>query len=334
MVIKNATLNNARSNKHDEFYTQLIDVENELIHYKKHFENKTVLCNCDDPRTSNFFNYFLNNFENLGIKKLITTCYKNQQMNLFSTNKPERAVWLEYNGKKNDNKIPTVEEIGINYLQGEGDFRSQECINLLKESDIIVTNPPFSLFREYVAQLVKYNKKFLILGNLNAITYKEIFKLLKENKMWLGASIHNGGREFGIPNNYVANTSNLRVDKDGRKFVIMPGIRWFTNLDYETGYKDIILYKKYTPEEYPKYDDYNAINVNKTKEIPIDYDGIMGVPISFLDKYNPNQFEIIGIDRYVKDNPNYGYRFKINKKETYARILIKHRYIKNLYVSN
>ena len=246
---------------------------------------------------------------------------------MFSQHDSERAIYLEYYGDKNNNKTPDVEEIGVQYLKGDGDFRSEESIALLKQADIVVTNPPFSLFREYVAQLIQYDKKFIILGNLNAITYKEIFPLIKKNKLWFGPSIHSGDREFGVPDNYPLKAAGYRIDKNGRKFIRVKGIRWFTNLDYNERHEDLILYKTYNPEDYPKYDNYDAINVDKTKEIPMDYQGAMGVPITFLDKYNPDQFEIIGIDRYVKDNPNFGRRFKIQGREIYARILIKNKRI-------
>ena len=322
---KNRNLHSAKSNKKDEFYTQLADIENELKHYQKHFRGRTVLCNCDDPRTSNFFKYFAFNFEKLKLRKLITTCYKSRQMDLFSQNDSEKAVYLEYEGDKNSNKVPDPDEIGMFYLKSDGDFRSQECIEILKQSDIVCTNPPFSLFREYVAQLIKYKKKFIIIGNQNAIAYKETFKLIKENKIWLGQSIHSGDREFGIPDDYPITASGFRVDKDENKFIRVKGVRWFTNIDYKERHEDLILYKKYSKEEYPKYDNYNAINVNKTKEIPINYKGKMGVPITFMDRYNPDQFEIIGLDRYVEDNPHYGKRFSINGRETYARIIIRQK---------
>ena len=291
----NENLRIANKAKKDEFYTQLSDIEKEIRHYKEHFKDKIVLCNCDDPRVSNFFHYFSYNFEKLGLKKLIATCYKNQDIDLFSQNNSERAIYLEYNGDKNGDNVPSIEEIGVKYLKGDGDFRSNECIELLKQADIVVTNPPFSLFREYVAQLVEYDKKFLIIGNVNAITYKEIFKLIKENKLWLGVSIHSGDREFGIPDDYPLNAVGYRIDENGRKFIRVKGVRWFTNLDYKERYEDIILYKTYKLEGYPKFENYDAINVNTTKDIPIDYEGIMGVPITFLDKYNPHQFEIIGL---------------------------------------
>ena len=328
----NKNLNQAKNAKKDEFYTQLVDIENELKHYKEHFKDKVVLCNCDDPRVSNFFHYFSYNFEKLGLKKLITTCYKNQERDLFSQNDSERAIWLEYNGDKNDNRIPDPNEIGINYFEGDGDFRSKECIELLKQADIVVTNPPFSLFREYVAQLIEYDKKFLIIGNVNATSYKEVFQLIKNEKMWLGASIHSGDREFGVPQDYPLNAAGFRVDEKGNKFIRVKGVRWFTNLDYKERHENLILFKKYTPEEYPKYDNYDAINVDKTADIPADYNGVMGVPITFLDKYNPEQFEIKGIDRYVEDNPKYGHRFTINGKEIYARILIRRRQPATQYV--
>lgn len=321
----NKNLNQAKTAKKDEFYTQLADIENELKHYKEHFKGKTVLCNCDDPRISNFFHYFSYNFEKLGLKRLITTCYKNQNRDLFSNNDSEKAIWLEYFGDRNGNLVPDPEEIGINYFEGDGDFRSPECIELLKQADIVVTNPPFSLFREYLAQLVDYDKRFLIIGNVNAISYKEIFSLIKGNKLWLGASIHSGDREFGVPQDYPLNAAGCRQDENGNKYIRVKGVRWFTNLDYKERHDDLILFKKYSQEEYPKYDSYDAINVDKTSDIPFDYDGIIGVPITFMDKYSPEQFEIVGLDRYVEDNPKYGHRFTINGKETYARILIRRR---------
>ena len=274
--IKKKNLQQARTAKKDEFYTQLSDIERELMHYKKHFAGKSVLCNCDDPRVSNFFDYFSRNFESLHLKKLITTCYKNQSSDLFSRHDCERAISLEYNGDLNNNRIPDADEIGIKTLVGDGDFRSDECIDILKQADIVVTNPPFSLFREYVAQLIKYKKKFLIIGNFNAISYAGFFPLVKENKVWVGVSPR--GMSFKRPDGTL-NPVNAC---------------WFTNLDYRQRHEDLILYKKYSADEYPKYDNYDAINVNKTKDIPMDYAWVMGVPITFLDKHNPNQFEIIG----------------------------------------
>lgn len=314
----NENLQAARKAKKDEFYTQLADIESELKHYKEHFQGKTVLCNCDDPRVSNFFHYFSYNFERLGLKKLITTCYKNQNRDLFSQNDSEQAIYLEYYGDKDGDRVPNPEEIGVKRLKGDGDFRSAECIELLKQADIVVTNPPFSLFREYVAQLMEYKKKFLIIGNVNAITYKETFKLIKENQLWMGASIHSGDREFGIPDDYPLNAASCRIDENGKKYIRVKGVRWFTNLDYPERHENLILYKTYNPNDYPKYDNYDAINVDKTADIPMDYDGAMGVPITFLDKYNPEQFEII---RFRKGNDDKD--LSINGKYPYFRILIR-----------
>ena len=285
----NANLTQAKKAKKDEFYTQLADIERELSHYKEHFRGKTILCNCDDPRISNFFRYFAYNFEHLGLKRLITTCYKSQDMDLFSMNTNEQAIWLEYLGDKNGDRIPTPDEIGIPHFKGDGDFRSAECIELLKQADIVVTNPPFSLFREYVAQLIEYDKKFVIIGHQNAITYKEIFPLIKENKIWLGYGFKGGAGHF------ISKYEDVATAGDHREGMIrVSGVVWFTNLDIDKRHEDLILYKHYTPEEYPKYDNYDAINVDKTSDIPCDYDGIMGVPITFLDKYSPSQFEIVG----------------------------------------
>lgn len=288
----NKNLNRAKEAKKDEFYTQLDDINNEVRHYREHFRGKTVLCNCDDPRVSNFFKYFAYNFEFLGLKKLIATCYKSQDVNLFSEGSSEQAVYLVYEGDKNGNHIPDDEEIEVLPLRGDGDFRSQECIEFLKEADIVVTNPPFSLFREYVAQLIKYDKKFLIIGNQNAITYKEIFPLIMANKMWLGWN--SGDMKFKVPADSEARATRYWQDETGQKWRSMGNICWYTNLDHKKRHEELILYKKYTPEEYPRYDNYNAINVNKVADIPMDYDGVMGVPITFLDKYNPQQFEIVG----------------------------------------
>ena len=290
-----ALLTKAKLAKKDEFYTQLGDIEREAMHYREYFCGKTVLCNCDDPRVSNFFHYFSYNFEFLGLKKLISICDKNQERDLFTTKATDRAIWLEYDGDKNGNRIPDPEEIGIHYLDGDGDFRKEESINLLKRADVVVTNPPFSLFREYVAQLVKYEKKFLIIGNVNALKYKEIFPLIKQDKMWLGCSIHSGDREFGVPDDYPLEASSCRIDEKGRKFIRVKGVRWYTNIEHKERHEEMILYRKYDPAVYPKYVNYDAIEVSKTADIPCDYDGVMGVPITFMDKYNPDQFEIVGM---------------------------------------
>lgn len=286
----NKNLNKAKEAKKDEFYTQLEDINNELRHYREHFRGKTVLCNCDDPRVSNFFTYFAYNFEFLGLKKLITTCYKNQDIELFRDNNAEKAVYLIYEGDKNGDHIPNADEIGVHPLKGDGDFRSAECIELLKEADIVVTNPPFSLFREYVAQLIEYDKKFLIIGHQNALSYKEIFPLIQNNQMWLGYGFRGGAGHFISNYDDVATAGN---HKEG--MIRVSGVNWFTNLDMQKRHESIILYKSYNPEDYPKYENFNAINVNRTEEIPYDYDGVMGVPITFMDKYNPDQFRIIGL---------------------------------------
>jgi len=306
---KNKNLSRARSKKNDEFYTELPDIENELIHYRGHFRNKVVLCNCDDPFVSNFFKYFSYNFEFLGLKKLITVCYKNQNLEAFSKNLSERAIYLEYDGFKVGERLPNIEDIGVKYLKGDGDFRSDECIELLKQADVVVTNPPFSLFREYVSQLIKYEKKFLIIGNGNAVTYKEIFPLIKNNQIWLGVT-----------------TPKLFLKSLG------PLVYWFTNLSHKKRNEELILIKKYEGNEkdYPKYKNYDAIEVSKVANIPKDYYGVMGVPISFLEKYNPDQFEIVDINPHfftIKEQglPYPGQLQIENQKDPYARILIRRK---------
>jgi len=330
--IQHTQFSEARNNKKDEFYTQLSDIDRELKHYKHHFKDKVVLCNCDDPRVSNFFHFFSYNFEKYGLKKLIATCYKNQEMDLFSENKSEKAIYLEYTGDKNGNNVPDRNEIGIKKLKGDGDFRSKECIELLKQADIVVTNPPFSLFREYVAQLIEYDKKFLIIGNINAISYKEIFKLIKDDKAWLGMNMGRGISGFIVPKHYELYGSEARIDENGNRIVATNNCLWLTNLDNAKRHIDLILYKNYTPNEYPTYANYDAINVDKTKEIPMDYKGEMGVPITFLDKYNPDQFEIIDINPHFftiveKGLPKPSQLKITGQKDPYARILIKNKKI-------
>ena len=323
MPNKTQYLKNAKRSKKDEFYTQLTDIEKELRHYKDYFKGKVVFCNCDDPRVSNFFHYFSYNFEKLGLKKLITTCYKNQNADLFSQNESEKAIYLEYEGDKNRNNIPDPEEIGIKHLKGDGDFRSRECIELLKQSDIVVTNPPFSLFREYVGQLTKYDKKFIIIGHQNSITYKEIFKLIKDNKIWLGYGFNRNMAHFINPH-----YEDYASDADHKEGMIrVSGVVWFTNLDVTKRHEDLILYKKYNKTDYPKYDNYDAIEVSKTVDILEDYNGVMGVPITFLNKYNPEQFEIIGCNRGVDQDPNgvYGRGSFLNGKETFKRLFIRNK---------
>ena len=329
----NKQLTGAKKAKKDEFYTQLADIEVELKHYREHFKGKTVLCNCDDPRMSNFFYYFVLNFHFLGLKKLITTCYKNQNPDLCSENISEQAVYLVYEGE--DIGIPPNPTIAglVRSLEGDGDFRSKECIAFLEEADIVVTNPPFSLFREYVAQLIKYDKKFIIIGNINAVTYKEIFPLIQRDQVWLGPSIHSGDREFEIPSSYPLEAAGSRTDNEGRRYIRVKGVRWFTNLDFPQRHEELTLYKKYSPEEYPHYDNYDAINVDKVADIPCDYDGVMGVPITYLDKHNPDQFEILDANDFIirdqapkkphgliKDKDGY-----VMGRIVYARILIRKR---------
>ncbi len=322
-MVRNTTnklLQKAKESKSDEFYTLLSDIENELQYYQSHFENKIVYCNCDDPRTSNFFKYFVANFKKLGLKKVITACYQRQTNDLFNTSGREKGFFLEYtNTEYEQNKIA---ETNIKYFKGDGDFRSSESIELLKQADIIVTNPPFSLFREFVDQLVKYNKKFLIIGNINAITYKEIFKLIKENSVWLGVNMGRGISGFIVPNSYELYGTETRIDNLGNRIVSPNNCLWLTNLEFQRRHEDIILTKTYIGNEtsYPKYDNYEGINVNRTQDIPMDYTGAIGVPITFLHKFNPDQFEIIkfrkGIDH--KD-------LSINGKCPYFRILIKNK---------
>lgn len=295
----NSSLSAARMAKQDEFYTQLSDIEKELKHYKKHFRGKVVYCNCDDPRVSNFFHYFSYNFEKLGLKRLITTCYKSQELDLFSRNDSESAVYLEYAGDTNNNKVPDPDEIGIRPLRGDGDFRSPESIELLKQADIVVTNPPFSLFREYVAQLVEHDKKFLIIGNKNALKYKGIFPLIKDDRMWAGHTPMGTEMLFDVTEEF---GRQLVASGKDRKFTLVGGVVkgraqacWFTNLDFAKRHEDLVLFKKYTAEAYPTYANFSGIEVSKVTDIPMDYAGAMGVPITFLDKYNPEQFEIVGL---------------------------------------
>ncbi|MBP9552065.1 adenine-specific methyltransferase EcoRI family protein [Candidatus Saccharibacteria bacterium] len=340
--------------KKDEFYTQLPDIEKELRHHTSQFKDKTIYCNCDDPVWSNFFIYFLMYFNKLGLKKLIATHYEYEGASSYKlevenitkdwTSLLKCIKLVQELFEKDDPEVfekaaDLLKTAGISMtpLKGNGDFRSDECISLLEEADIVTTNPPFSLFREYIAQLAEYNKQFLIIGNVNAITYKEVFKLIEQNRVWLGASIHSGDREFGVPDDYPLNAASHRVDERGKKFIRVKGVRWFTNLDYDERHEDLILYKKYSPEEYPKYYNYNAIEVSQVKNIPMDYPGEMGVPITFLDKYNPDQFEIIGKGVQLEKT----IRFKGDKatlwiekdgkpwKAPFERIVIKNKEVKS-----
>ena len=317
----------AKLDKKDEFYTQLTDIEKEMRYYRKHFQGKTVLCNCDDPFESNFFKYFVLNFNRLGLKKLIATCYatspimgsqlqyrvgKDGQMSFSfgdepatdeNAKHPYKAIVTKVYDKTGDGGVDMLDvaelfktgENELAELKGDGDFRSEECLELLYEADIVVTNPPFSLFREYVSTLIDNNKQFIIIGNVNAIAYKEIFPLLKDDKMWIGASIHSGDRAFYVPDDYPMKASGCGIDEDGRRFIRVKGVRWYTNLDMKLRHDELILVKKYNPQEYPKYENFDAIEVSKTADIPCDYPGVMGVPITFMDKYCPDQFKIIGL---------------------------------------
>lgn len=346
----NKRLHKAHKQKNDEFYTRLVDIENELKYYKVHFKDKVVFCNCDDPFESNFFKYFALNFNFLGLKKLICTCYDSSPIahtqlafldgKEFSVpNDNRKAYKIEITEVIDYNKDGAVDLSDVKYLlqndkntlaklKGDGDFRSEECIDLLKQADIVVTNPPFSLFREYVAQLVEYNKKFIIIGNKNSITYKEIFSLIKEEKIWLGYRNINTDMWFVVP-------EDDKYEKiiDGQKTRHIMGC-WFTNLDTTKRHEILPLYKSYTSLEYPKYDNYDGINVDKVVDIPCNYDGIMGVPITFLDKYNPEQFEILGLSASAGYNKEIvGIPFQgekdarclINGKNVYARIFIRRK---------
>ncbi len=339
----NTGLNKAARAKKDEFYTQLVDIEKELKHYKEQFRGKVVYCNCDDPFESNFFKYFAASFNALGLKKLVTTSYIKSpiaggQLPLFDIEglKPEgkEPFKIEINEVKDYDKDGAVGLSDVEWLlrheanvatplSGDGDFRSNECIELLKTADIVVTNPPFSLFREYVAQLIRYNSRFLILGDQNALTYKETFGYIKDNKMWLGYD--NGGTKwFQVPDDYEIQTQSRIKVENGIKYFSMGRILWFTNLDTTKRHEDLVMYKQYSPEEFPFYDDYNIINVNKVSDIPMDYSDIMGVPITFVDKYNPEQFEILGIANSARWIGQECYTI-IQGKKIYNRILIKRK---------
>lgn len=310
----NKNLNAAKTAKKDEFYTQLADIERELRHYWPHFRDKVVLCNCDDPYESNFFKYFALNFNQLGLKRLICTCYNGSpvqgnelllRFEGFDMEPKKQAYKVEITEVKDLNGDGAVDLSDVRYLlQNDknvlstlktGDFRDPECVELLKQADIVVTNPPFSLFREYIAQLMEFEKKFLIIGNINAVTYKEVFPLIKDNRLWLGPSITSGDRKFNVPDDYPLNAAGCGVDSDGKRYIRVKGVRWFTNLDHNKRHEELDLVCRYSPEEYPTYDNFDAIEVGSTSDIPYNYSGMMGVPITYLDKYNPEQMEIMGI---------------------------------------
>ena len=355
----NRQLNAAKAAKKDEFYTQLTDIERVLQHYWPHFRDKVVLCNCDDPYESNFFKYFALRYNQLGLKRLICTCYNGSPVQGnelmidwgdFKQEPKKLAYKVEITEVRDLNGDGAVDLSDVRYLlkndknvltilKENGDFRSRECIELLQQADIVVTNPPFSLFREYLAQLIQHDKKFLIIGNINAITYKEVFPLIKDNKLWLGPSISSGDRKFNVPDDYPLSATGCGVDADGRKYIRVKGVRWFTNLDHNKRHEELDLVCHYSPEEYPNYYNYQGIEVGKTIDIPFDYDGVMGVPITFLDKYCPEQFEIIGISLECANmDPikqrigrlNGGPRFYIEQNgelvRLYERILIRNKH--------
>ena len=301
----NSNLNRAKKAKCDEFYTGYDDIGKEMVHYTEHFRGKVIYCNTDTPR-SNFVKYFQDHFDEYGLRRLIATGidYHTGQGWLYDL--------------RSGQKEPYTKAID------SGDYKSPDNIEYLKQADIVITNPPFSLFREYVALMIEYEKQFIIIGNINAITYREVFPHIKENKLWLGVTNHSGDRKFRVPDNYEV-SENYEINEKGERFVKVSGIRWFTNIPHGKRNLPLDFYKTYNEKEFPKYDNYEAINVNKTCNIPMDYYGVMGVPITFLDKYCPAQFEIVGLDRYVEDNPHYGHRFTINNKEVYARMLIRRR---------
>ena len=342
-------LGQARTGKKDEFYTQLSDIEKELIHYREHFRNKVVFCNCDDPYESNFFKYFALNFNALGLKKLIATCYDGspiaqQELQLFpeDCNEPERKAYkveisevpdLDGNGATDLTDVQLLLQSSKYNVKAElkqnGSFDSKESIDLLKDADIVVTNPPFSLFREYLALLDKYGKQFIIIGNTNALTYKETFKMFQEDKIRTGYTNFNVGMFFQVPDSW----EKFHHIENGKKMARVSTSCWFTNMPVSKHNEELILIKHYSPEEYPKYDNYDAININTYTDIPCDYDGIMGVPITFLDKYNPSQFEIIDINPHFftiveqgLPKPKQLTLHSVGQKDPYARILIRKKH--------
>lgn len=325
----NQLLQNAKKSKSDEFYTLFSDIAREMQYYTPHFKGKVIYCNCDDPVLSNFFRYFAINFQSLGLKKLIASCYKKDNSDLFVTVPKQTGYFCEYTGSKDEKGEPN--QIQIVNFAGDGDFRSGECVELLKQSDIVVTNPPFSLFRDFVAQLVKFDKKFLIIGNVNAITYKEIFELIQSNKAWLGVNLGRGISGFIVPSHYNLYGTEVKKDTNGNAVISTNNCLWLTNLELPQRHQNLNLTKVYLGNEdkYPKFDNCNGINVSKTQDIPADYSGLMGVPITFLHKYNPMQFELV---RFRKGED--GKDLRINGKCPYFRILIKNRQMLRYQDSN
>lgn len=361
IIAGNKDLNKAAQAKKDEFYTQLTDIEKEMRYYRAFFKDKIVFCNCDDPFESNFFKYFAMNFNSLGLKKLIATCYATSpivytQLSMFgdeavvgqesTKKKPYRIEITEVTDENEDGRIDLADvevllrnrKNALTLLKGDGDFRSAECIELLKQADVVVTNPPFSLFREFIAQLIEYEKYFIIIGNMNAIHYKEVFPLIKDNRLWIGPSIHSGDRKFNVPDDYPLNAAGCGVDADGKKFIRVKGVRWFTNVDIEQRHEEMVLYKPYSPEIYQKYMNYDAINIDSVSDIPYDYFDNMGVPDSFLDQYNPDQFEIvglgcgdlakqIGIKKNYRGRTDLAYVKEGKEKCPYSRIIIRRKQV-------
>ena len=350
----NSNLHDSSRNKQDEFYTNLQLIEDELKHYRAHFKGKRVLCNCDDPYESNFFKYFAMNFNALGLRSLTATCYATSpivytQLGLFGVDEvvsrkerrgtqkgkqPYKIVITEVKDENGDGRIDLADvewliknrKNVLTKLKGDGDFRSAECEKLLDDADLVVTNPPFSLFREYIAQLMEHKKQFLVIGNMNAVTYREIFPLIKDNKVWLGNKA--GHFWFKVPSHYEEKATDFKIDENGQKWRRMGNICWFTNLDFEKRHEKMLLWKKYTPEEYPKYDNYDAIEVGKTADIPMDWYDAIGVPITFMQYYNPEQFELLGhMASTLVDEFNFGYPF-INGHKIYARIIIRRKEVK------
>ena len=317
--VNHSLLDRAKANKRDEFYTLYSDIERELQHYESHFRDRVIFCNCDDPRSSNFFKYFTDNFRRLGIKRVICSCYRKYDNDLFNPS-TEHGFFYEYTGCEH---IPPDDD-ELTRFYGDGDFRSEESIALLKQADIVVTNPPFSLFREYITQLMHYRKKFLIISSINAITYKEVFTLIQANKIWLGVNFGRGISGFIVPESYELYGTETRIDSSGNRIISPNNCLWLTNLDNFRRHEFIPLTRKYYghESEYPCYDNYPAINVNRTQDIPADYDDAVGVPITFLHKYNPEQFEILGFRKGLDDKD-----LIINGKYPYFRILIRHKKI-------
>lgn len=327
MANENSGLHSAKRNKKDEFYTQIVDIERELKHYRSQFKDKVIYCNCDDPYVSAFFEYFAKNFEFFGLKKLITTCYRSKEVDLFSVGDSEVSIKLEYTGGA-ENSLPTPDDIGVTALKGDGDFRSQECIEILKEADIVVTNPPFSLFSEFVQQLASFNKSFIIIGHQNSITYKDVFPLIRDNKMWLGYGFKRNMAHFIAP--HYEDTASDDDHKEG--MIRVSGVVWYTNLDNKKRHEEVILIQRYHGNEaaYPYYDNFNAIEVSRTRDIPLDYAGAMGVPITFLTKYNPDQFQIIGCSYSYGEPVGYhkegaGFGVSVDGKQIYKRLFILNR---------